>query len=84
MSMLNLISININIMDMKRHMLTCFSISILVGNERDEISIWIKNRYEKNSEIIIIKRGSYQERNEIDKLGNEIIIFGNICAINQG
>ncbi len=45
MSMLNLISININIMDMKRHMLTCFFVSILVGNERDEIIIRIKNSY---------------------------------------
>jgi len=34
MSMLNLILINIHIMDMKRHILICFCISMSVGNER--------------------------------------------------
>jgi len=43
--MLNLISININIMDMKMHMLICFFISMLVGKERGEIVIKIKDSY---------------------------------------
>jgi hypothetical protein len=34
MSMSNLISININIMDMKRHMLICHFISMLVNKEK--------------------------------------------------
>jgi len=41
----NLISISINVMDMKMHMLTCLSISILVGKEKDEIVIRIKYSY---------------------------------------
>jgi hypothetical protein len=45
MSMLNLISININIMNMKRHMLICFFIFMLVGKERSEIFIRIKDSY---------------------------------------
>jgi hypothetical protein len=43
MSMSNLISINI--MDMKMHMLICLSISMLVGNERAEIGIRIRDPY---------------------------------------
>jgi hypothetical protein len=42
MSMSNLILININIMDMKRHTLICFFISMLVGKERGEIVIRTK------------------------------------------
>jgi hypothetical protein len=42
MSMLNLISINIHIMGMKRYMLICFVVSMLVGKKRDEIVIRIK------------------------------------------
>jgi hypothetical protein len=45
MSMLNLISININIMDMKTHMLICLFISMLVGKERGEIVIKIRDSY---------------------------------------
>jgi hypothetical protein len=45
MSMLNLISININIMDMKMHMLICLFISMLVGKERGEIVIKIRDSY---------------------------------------
>ncbi len=45
MSMSNLISININIMNMKRHMLICFLIFMLVGKERSEIVIRIKDSY---------------------------------------
>jgi len=40
-SMANLILINLNFLDMKRHMLICFFISMLVGNERNEIIIRI-------------------------------------------
>jgi hypothetical protein len=39
--MLNLILININIMDTKRHMLICIYISIPVGKARGEIVIKI-------------------------------------------
>jgi len=39
MSMSNLISININIMDMKSHMLINFFISMLMSKERGEIVI---------------------------------------------
>jgi hypothetical protein len=45
MSMSNLISINVNIMDMKMHMLICLLISMLVGNEKDEIVIRIRGPY---------------------------------------
>jgi hypothetical protein len=52
MSMSNLISININ-MDMKRHMLVCIFISMLVGKERGEKVIRIiDNYYEKNQVVI--------------------------------
>jgi hypothetical protein len=43
--MSNLISININMMDMKRHMLICLFISMLVGKERGEIIIRITDNY---------------------------------------
>jgi hypothetical protein len=39
MSMSNVISINVNIMDMKMHMLICLLISMLVSIKRDEIVI---------------------------------------------
>jgi hypothetical protein len=59
MSMSNLISININMMDMKRHMLICLFISMLMCKERGEIVIRIiDNYYEKNQGVIKI-RGSY-------------------------
>ncbi len=45
MSMLNLISININIMDMKMHMLICLFISMLVGKQKGEIVIKITYSY---------------------------------------
>jgi hypothetical protein len=45
MPMSNLISINTNIMNMKKHMLIFFFISMLVGKERDEIVIKIKDSY---------------------------------------
>jgi hypothetical protein len=45
MSMSNLISININIMDMKRHMLIYLFISMLVAKESDEIVIRIRYNY---------------------------------------
>jgi hypothetical protein len=39
------LSININIMDMKKHMLICLFVSMLVGKERGEIVIMIRNSY---------------------------------------
>jgi hypothetical protein len=47
MSMSNLIIININIMNIKMHMLICLFIfiSMLVGKERDEIVIKIRDSY---------------------------------------
>jgi hypothetical protein len=45
MSMPNLISININIMDMKRHILIYLFVPMLVGMERGEIIIKIRNSY---------------------------------------
>jgi hypothetical protein len=45
MSMTNLISININNMDIKRHMLICVFIFMLVGKERGEIGIRIRDSY---------------------------------------
>jgi hypothetical protein len=45
MPMSNLISINMNIMDMKRHILICLFISMLVDKENGEIVIKIKDSY---------------------------------------
>jgi len=44
-SMLNLISINMNIIDMKMHMLIFLFISMLVHKERGEIVIKIRDNY---------------------------------------
>jgi hypothetical protein len=44
MSISNLIPININIMDMKRHMLIYLFIFMLVGKERGEIVIKIRKK----------------------------------------
>jgi hypothetical protein len=41
MSMSNLIQININIMDIKKHVLICIFISMLVSEEKSEIVIQI-------------------------------------------
>jgi hypothetical protein len=52
-----LILININTIDMKKHVLICLFISMLVSNERGEIVI-IKirdNYFLKRSEIVIRK-----------------------------
>ncbi len=62
-------------MDMKRHMLICLSISMMVGMERDEIIIRIRNNYLEMNEVVIRIRGSYYEKNEIVKLGIEMVIF---------
>ncbi len=43
---------------------------MLVGNERGEIIIRI--------------RDNYQERSEIVRVGNEIITFENVCIVVQG
>jgi hypothetical protein len=55
MSTSNLILININITDIKRHMLVCLFIFMLVGNERDEIIIKIKDSYQDRNEVVIRK-----------------------------
>jgi len=52
MSMSNFILININIMDMQRHMLIWFFISMLVGKENGKIIIKIKNNYLKRNEVV--------------------------------
>jgi hypothetical protein len=44
-SMSNLISIIINIMDMETHMLICLFIFMLVSKERDEVIIRIRDSY---------------------------------------
>ncbi len=41
------------------HMLICLFISMLVGKERGEIVIRIRNSYEERSEVFIKIRGSY-------------------------
>ncbi len=78
MSMSNLISININIMDMETHMLICLFIFMLVSKETDEIIIRIRDIYQEMSEVVTRIRGNYQEESEAVRLGNEIIIFGNV------
>jgi hypothetical protein len=45
MLMSNLISINTNIMNMKKHKLICLFTSMLVSKEKDEIVIKIKDSY---------------------------------------
>jgi len=55
MSMSNLVLININITDMKRHMLICLFIFMLVGKERGEIVIKIKDNYQDRNDIVIKK-----------------------------
>jgi len=45
MSISNLISINMNTMDMKRHILICLFISMLVDKENGEIVIRIRDGY---------------------------------------
>jgi hypothetical protein len=59
MSMSNLISINVYNMDIKRHMLICVFIFMLVGKERGEIVIRIRHSYLERSEVAIKIRGSY-------------------------
>jgi hypothetical protein len=41
----NIILLNMNIMNMKMHMLICLFISMLVGKERNEIVIKIRDIY---------------------------------------
>ncbi len=41
----NIILLNMNIMIMKMHMLICLFISVLVGKERNEIVIKIRDIY---------------------------------------
>jgi hypothetical protein len=55
MSMSNLISININTMDMKRHMLICIFIPMLVVKEMGEIIIKIRDSYYERNEVVIRK-----------------------------
>jgi hypothetical protein len=53
MSNFNWISININIMDMKKHMLICLFIFVLGDKKSGEIDIRIWYSYKKSIEIII-------------------------------
>jgi hypothetical protein len=55
MSMSNLILVNINIKDMKGHMLICLFIFMLVIKERGEIVIKIKDSYQDRIEVVIRK-----------------------------
>ncbi len=66
--MSNLISININIMNMKRHILIYFLISMFVGKERDELVVKIRDSYWEGSEIVI-------------KVENKIVILENVSGI---
>jgi hypothetical protein len=51
--MSNLISININIMDIKRrHMLICLYLSMLKANEKGEIALRTKDNYQEKIEIV--------------------------------
>jgi hypothetical protein len=52
MLMSNLISININIMDMKRRMLICLFISMSKANAKGEIVIRTKDNYQEKNEIV--------------------------------
>ncbi len=56
MSMSNLILININIMDMKGHMLICLFIFMLAAKERGEK---IKDIYQARNEVVIKKEMKY-------------------------
>jgi hypothetical protein len=47
MTILNWISININIMHMKKHVLIFLFIFMLIGKERGEIVIRIRDNYKK-------------------------------------
>jgi hypothetical protein len=53
-----LILVNINIMDMKRHILICFVIFMLLGMERAEIVIKIRDNYWERSEVVWLKSNS--------------------------
>jgi hypothetical protein len=44
----------------------------------------IKNNYQETSEVIIKIKDSYYEKNDVIRLRNEIIIFGNVFGIVQG
>ncbi len=88
MSMSNLILININIMDMKKNMLICIFISMLMDNKRGEIILKLKNNYQERNETIIKIRGSYQKGREVDRFGNVFeIVQGQpsegLCKINK-
>ncbi len=67
--MSNLISININTMNMKRHILIYFLIFMLVGKEKDEIVVKIRDSYWEGSEIV--------------KVENKIVILENVSGIVQ-
>jgi hypothetical protein len=43
---------------------------MLLGKERGEIIIRIKNSYYKKNEVVIKLNGSYYEGNEVLRLGN--------------
>jgi hypothetical protein len=55
----NIILLNMNIMIMKMHMLICLFISVLVGKERNEIVIKIRDIYYERSEIVLRIKDSF-------------------------
>jgi hypothetical protein len=59
MLMSNIILHNMNIMNMKRHMLICLFMTVLVGKERNEIVIKIRDIYYERSEIVLRIKDSY-------------------------
>ncbi len=71
-------------MDMKIHMLICLLISMLLGMERDEIIIRIKNNYQEMNEVSIRIKGSYYEGSEVVRLGIEVVTLENVSRIVLG
>ncbi len=66
MSMSNLIEINIHFMDMKRHMLICFFISMLV----DRKNHWSSYKLE----IVVMKVNRKKNNYDVVRLENEVVI----------
>jgi len=54
MSMSNLIFIRYKYMDMKKHMLVCLSISMVVSKKRGEIIIKIKHNYQERVRLLLL------------------------------
>ncbi len=65
--------------DIKRHILICFFISMLVDREKKrhscKMNIVIRKSGRQLLRKLIGRKGSYQERNEVVKLENEVVFF---------